>query len=220
MKNILSGGGLGDAALIYAQLYNMNFEKEEYFLTHYMHKKPLMNAVDEFYSSQNINHEIKKIDDPKWYDKNKHKYDIIIYTLEKQKMCAFPEFNITKQSHYNVLIAPVAGRNNDRIFFNNEINNFIKNNSNKKMALVGKGNVNLNYYDYVDNYLNKTTISEVLNLIYSSDVIISPGGFIAIVGGLMGKKVFTKELRQITRNDYYHPEWNNQFINNLNEVII
>lgn len=221
MKRFLGGGGLGDAVLLYSQLMKTGLDKNEFHLTHGIVHNTLISVIAEFYESQNINFEIIKIGNWGWYQQNAHKYDKLLNAIDTKNNEPFPIFNIGAEYDYDIVISPSSGRNNERNFSHISIVKFINDYRERNIVLLGVKN-NSKKYDNLGalNLINKTKISESIDIIASSKFVIAPSGFVSIVGNMLNKNVFTQEDRMDIREKYYRCEWKNKFINDINDVII
>jgi len=228
-KKILTGGGLGDALMVYSKLYNF----EDFELTHVEVPDKLLPAIDEFYKSQGIKAEVLKIPNWNWKRENLKNYDLFLdtsaYGIEMEnpiEIDPFPNLNweLSGGGH-DIVLSPSSGRDNERSFSFNEIKKFCnKYSDNYNICLVGTETIEsqkrYNNIDGVDNYINNTSIRALINIVSNGRVlyIISPSGFISFLGCMAGKIVFTKDGRKNIEDRYYHKEWNNKFIRSLNQV--
>ena len=223
-KSVVSSGGLGDAVLIFARLQQLY--GNDYTLTHVMIKQKLLGVVQEFYNSQGISADVKKIDDWGWLKNNKMNYDYhakIIDSPDWDQISPSPKYILNNSNeNFDIVISPTAGRDNDRCFKLNELRTFCEKNNRIRIVLVGQTN---NIYDGLNvvNLINKTTIQETLDIIAGCSIVIAPAGFISIIGASMNKMVYTKKHHNndLIKRTYYHPKWiKNNFINTLNEVML
>ncbi|MFW5847700.1 MAG: hypothetical protein ACOCVF_02160 [bacterium] len=224
MIKTLSSGGLGDATMAFAKMGKLN---DDISHTHIELPTKLLPIIKEFYESQKINVVVKNIKNKSWVVDNKKNYDIFLdtsaYGVQMKnpiEIDPFPNFIINNEYDYDIVISPSSGRNSERSFKFNEIKNFIeKHEKNYKIVLLGVEN-NPNKFNNlgVTNCLNKTSISESIDIINSSKYVIAPSGFISFIGCLLNKNVFTKDNRLNIRKRYFHKEWSNKFISDINTL--
>lgn len=227
MKTVLGGGGLGDAAMLYSKLLNLNIPIEDIELTHVEVPKILIPKIKEFYDTQNLTSTVLQIDNYRdWMNVNKDNYDIFVDTsaygenmYPHIEIIPFPELNINNSYDFDIVVSPSAGKYSERNFGIQEIMNLIKKNNDKKIVLIGTVNNSVMFDGLgITNLLNKTSIQEALNIIAGSEYVIAPSGFISFIGCMMKKNVFSKDGRKEIEENYYHNDWNNKFIKTLKEI--
>lgn len=232
MVNFLTGGGLGDAAMSVAKLWsesNPVNNLDDILLTHVETHAVLIPSIRNFYKSQQIHALVKEIPNWDWLTENRKKYDYWLGThwSEQDGYEKSWEINPFPPIHYSefipnidILLSPFAGRLGNRNFTVDDINKFQKNHD---VTLAGW--CNQDFAEQITNkskrsFINRTTISELVDLIGSSNTVIAPEGFVVYLAGMLGKEVFIldKNIEAITYR--VHPKWNVKIIKNLQEVNI
>lgn len=220
MIKSIGGGGLGDAAMLFAKLQNSPVKIEHH--THVETYSELIPVIKEFYDSQKVNCDVKKI--KSWKDVDYSGYDYLLETTALGKpwdIKAFPDF-ITDYNIDNacdIIVSPMAGRKSDRCFGVLELQNFIDMYHEYKIGIVGKDcefDINNCY-----NFINKTSLKELIDIIYSCKIFVGHPGFNTYIAAMMEKEVYsTKELKFVEgySTQRYHPDWNVKFINQLSDI--
>lgn len=221
MNKVLSAGGLGDALMIYSKLLNLDGDIE---LTHAMKVPKLMPVVKEFYETVGVNVKMQKIGNWNWIKNNKDNFDYHLDTSWIGEDCGIESYpwldlKVKEKYDFDIVMTPSSGRDNERHFHPQGMLNFIKKYKDKKIVFIGVESNPNRFNNYgVTNLLNKTSIQKTIDIVSGSKYVVAPSGFISFLGCFLGKKVFSKDGRRVIENRYYHPKWNNTFIQNLNQV--
>lgn len=232
---LLTGGGLGDAAMSFAKLQSKDMPedfKDNYFLTHAETHPHLLDAINTFYSLQEVPHIVEKIDNWGWLQENRKYYDAWVGTAwhkhndeeDSWEIEPFPFIKYDYIPNVDILICPSSGREMTRSIYFNDIKGWAKKHVNgRSLSFAGKLDPGVSKLIDRDiecqNFINKTSLKEYIDLICSCKVLIAPGGFSCYLAGMAKKKVFARSegLPSLNR---FHPEWDYQYIDNIYEVIL
>lgn len=198
---LLTGGGLGDAAMAVAKLY-AKFNPSDIKLTHVEVHQHLLSPIGDFYMSQGIDAEVKWIPSWRWKNEHESEYDFWLDSgwQDGWPILPFPPLKFDLRT-IDILVNPISGRNGNRSLSKAEIELL----DSKRITYVGtRGNLE---GLLGTSLIGKTSIKDLVDLICSANVIITPEGFVAYLGAMAGKKVWVKRdnLRAIERRK--HPDW-------------
>lgn len=230
MRNFLSSGGLGDAVMTLGKLRSPQLINESIHLLHAHLSGLLLKELDAFYTYQNIDHEIIKISSWSWIKENKSTYEKELFstwhaTEDGIEINPFPKI-IHKQIETDIVLSPFAGQRRDRLLNIKEIEKFIGDiDSNRKITYIGStGGKNIDALrDVIDHsngidLIDKTTLTEVIDIICSAKSVIAPEGFVVYMGGMAGRRVFSYNYNVVAIKERAHPSWNIGLFDNLNEL--
>jgi hypothetical protein len=212
MLKLITGGGLGDAAMALAKM-QAKFDPKDIHLTHCAVKRKLLAPISCFYKTQKIKHLTKGIKSWDNHSKLIKNYDCWLETgwSDGWEINPFPALFYDKKD-IDVLVTPAAGRNATRSFSKKELIDF----HSDRITYVGKVE---GYGDLPGKSLiNQTTLKELVDLICSANVIIAPEGFVAYLGALAGKEVYVKDQNMPAIKKRKHPDWKMKIISSLQEV--
>jgi hypothetical protein len=231
MIRLLTGGGLGDAAMSYAKIHSQScpFSPSDPFtITHHSSLRKseggISAAIKEFYSSQGIRSSVVLTDmsGAKFYEDNIDDYHHYLGTswtenngggIVSWPINAFPPFKCNKIAGPMTLIALVSGSTMARSVDLGEVKKLAEYCSRAgPVGYIGWAPVEIR--EQVESelpgtsYLNGTTIPELLNLLCSSETVIGPQGFITHVACMMRKQVLAITPDRSVVEHYIHPSWN------------
>ena len=233
MTNLIGGGGLGDAAMIFAALNSnespVDIKSEDYLLTHVEVPSTLIQAIRDFYCYQGIRSNVLNIRSyDNWMTENRQGYDHFVAACwhglvgrEKGwRINSFPDITYDHVDDVDILISPSAGRSNDRRFTDNE---FIEFTNNDSVSIIthfipdGKVGEWIQARMKIGKALLATNVRDVVDRICSSSVVVGNSGFVTFLAGMAGKKVF--QLPEKPASDYRtDPNWNVTEIYSLEEI--
>ena len=232
MIKLLTGGGLGDAAMSYAKLYSpyapfANKPIEDLHVTHVEVPGNLIPTIEKFYKSQNINTDVFKIDSWQWLSDNISKYDYYLGTHwsrenvgdpDSWEIEPFPPIVFDKIRTFKTVLCPSSGRSSNRKFSKDDILKF----DFDDLVYIGTGDKeNLEFFDGLSgiSFLNKTDLWQAIDIICGCDIFIGQSGFLSFLAAMAKKKVYMVSEGQ---SSIYrvHPKWDVTYINNLSEVSI
>ena len=240
MIQLLTSGGLGDAAMSFAKADALNIPKDQFIITHArVRKDSLDKPILDFYKSQGVRARIMRLinntemHDGEYLDglmRNAvSEYDHYLGThwsadngsdISSWEISPFPNIEYRKISGWNgnfVLLNPSSG-GTDKVkksFNKDSVHKFFD--IFPDTIIIGNGGEK-EYEDFPNSLYNKTSIEELVNLIASSDVVITPEGFTAYFAGMCGRKVFVKSENISAIDNRKHPKWNMEIVQDLNEV--
>ena len=242
---LMTAGGLGDAAMSLAKIHGNpelvdNISNIE--ITHVrMREDSLYETISEFYYSQGISNNVIKLEIDKnlshgdriskmieWKVKNRNSF---LYSLgtgwsseeDKDEDCweinPFPMINYTKQKDIQIVINPSSGGTDAvrKEFTNNEIKNFVE--KYPESIIIGRGK-NKELESIGNSLYNKTSMKELVDIIASSQIVISPEGFVAYFGAMCGKKVLVKNQNLPAIKKRRHPDWDFSLIDSMDNISI
>jgi len=244
MLKLLTAGGFGDAAMSFAKIHakpELVNNIGDIEVTHVrMRDDFLYKAISEFYSSQGIKNNVIKlyIDEnlshgeriSKMVEWKVNNRDWFLYSLgtnwsdikDRDEDCwkinPFPKINYEKCDGVGIIINPSSG-GTDRCrkeFSNAEIKNFIE--KYPESIIIGKGK-NKELESFNNSLYNRTTTKEMVNIIASSEVVISPEGFVSYFGAMCGKKVLCKKQNLTAIEQKTHPDWDFSLIDSMEDAL-
>jgi len=221
MIRCLTSGGLGDALMSIAKLHSEKLPftfDDNVFVTHYELPKQLLKSIDELYSSQNISHEVVTSDSPNWIADNIGEYDYYLGTSwskhnvnsDSWEINPFPNLKFNKVKEYDLVISPFAARDMHRGITNTNLDL----NAYKTIAFVGwcPQDYNVPSEKTISNFLNKTSISQAIDIVASAQTFVGNPGFFMFLACMLKKQVLSTKYNSI--KDYYiHPKWNIKWLN-------
>ena len=220
MKTLLGGGGFGDSVIVFAKCIT-KYKRDEFKLLHLETHAELLSSISEFYSSQQINHEIINI--PSWnvfynheieYDEYTgttwHKNDPFGVTWD---IDPFPKIIFDHKPEVDILIVPQSGRSSlTRELSHDKIISYVALYKTRRIQLIGKMDDTLckKYTNlHVESLINRTNVKELVDLICSANLIIGPVGFCTALGGLAGKQIIVKQHpNPNVIPNFFHKDWN------------
>jgi len=238
---LLTSGGLGDAAMSFAKAEALGIDRKEYKIYHArIREDKLDNPIVDFYSSQGIDSEILRLpvnndkrhlahilDD--WLIENKDSYDHYLGThwssnnggdsrLDSWEINPCPKVYYTKIEDIDIIINPSSGGVSaaKKEISKDDFCDFM--NAFPETAIIGKGEETFD--EYINNYYNKTNMFYLINLIASSNIVITPEGFTAYFAAMSGKKVFVMSQNIGAIHKRKHPDWDMHIVDNLKEIVI
>ena len=227
MLQILTTGGFGDAAMSLAKMYSKDapFDPRSIHLTHARIRKPLSDAISEFYTSQGISHRVLQIPDWSWKKRNRRHYDHYLGSSWHPRnindevtweINPLPPLKFDVQD-VDLVINPISGRLANRRFSKEQMERYVKE-CDRKITVIGKAPQE--YADFVDklpvqSLLNKTTIKESVDVICSCHTLVGNPGFVVYLACMAGKKVISTREKNWISNKYFHPDWDVKFIRSL-----
>lgn len=235
--NLYTAGGFGDAAMSFAKAEALNIPRSEYKIFHARIRNDNLDSVIlDFYKSVDVDAEILRFPVEgkihpgqellEWGLNNWKNYaDKYLGThwssdcgngLVSWEIEPFPLINYKKIENVKCLVSPESGGSRDPKSFDiNSVFQFVE--KTPESFIIGNGKESL-YETHDKSFYNKTSVSELVNLIASSDVVISPEGFIAYFAAMCGKTVYCKSdnMPAIKRNR--HPSWNFNIVKSLGEI--
>jgi hypothetical protein len=227
--NLLTSGGLGDAAMSFAKIHaRFSDYLDKIFVTHIrVRDDNLYDTIHEFYNTQEIKNEVIKVPSWDWQPQNRNKYDFFLgnnWTKENHndesswKIKSFPQIKYSKIEGIFTLLNPSSGgvKEGTKYFNKKKVEDFLE--KHPETILIGRGNEK-NYEDIPNSLYNKTSISELVNLIASADTVISPEGFVAYFAGMCGKRVFVKNDNTEAIYKRKHPDWNMNLVSGVEEIL-
>jgi hypothetical protein len=238
MIKLLTGGGLGDAALSLAKLYSKDLpfklELGNTKITHITNVKGKGThdiSIPEFYKSQGINSEV--ILAPTGPDlKNKIRPEYAYYLgtgwdelnggdERSWKIEPFPPL-VYENMKADIVISPFAAWDLSRTVTSKEMKEFVsKIPQDRNITYVGKvPNEMVSLFEEFrgESFLNQVGVKHLIDFVCSANTIVAHVGFISILGGLANKKVLTFGNHGANRRDLYHPEWNMKCNKRLNDI--
>ena len=238
---LLTSGGLGDAAMSFAKADALNIPKDQFVITHArIRQDSLDKPILDFYRSQGVRASIMRLinnctktHDGDYLDRSMRnsvsEYDYYLGThwsadngsdMSSWEISPFPIIKYNEVVGWKdnlVLLNPSSG-GVDKVkksFSRDMVHKFFDKFPNT--VIIGNGSEK-EYGDFPNSLYNKTSIAELVNLIASSDVVITPEGFTAYFAGMCGRKVFVKGENISAINNRKHPNWNMEIVQDLNEV--
>jgi len=211
MKTLISGGGLGDAAMIFAAIQSkacpINLF-EPYYLTHVELPRKLLSLISGFYRYQNIRAEVFHINSWDWLSKNRSDYDCFVSTHwdgkndfeDGWRINSFPDIVSNHIEGIDTIVSPSAGRNGNRKFREEDISKVILRDSVKVISPD-----------------NTPTIRDLIDVICSANIVIGHAGFVTFFAGMAGKKVFMVPEKPAS-DMRVDPLWDVTEIGNLMDV--
>lgn len=210
MLKLLTGGGLGDAAMAFAKLHGSYATNIK--LTHVETHFNLLDSIREFYDSQGINSQVIQIPSWQWKIDNEKKYDAWVDT-NWEGINPFPPIKYNQQPA-DILICPASGRNSNRQYSRTELEKI----DSERVTYVGQ----IGLVDGLkgNSLLGITTIKQLIDLICSANTIIAFEGFIAYLGAMAGKKVFVKRRNMNAIKKRKHPDWDFHIIDQVDQILL
>lgn len=236
MIRLLTSGGLGDAAMSFAKAERLDVPRHKFEIYHARARKDgLDDAIVSFYETQGISSKIIKTECPtskekhtgrvldEWVVENYKKYDYYLGThwstengsdLPSWQISPFPQIKYSRVDGLTVIINPSSGGSQAarKSFDRKDVESFME--MYPKTCLVGRGN-EVYYEEFPNSYFNKTTMEELVNMIASSNVVITPEGFVAYFAAMCGKKVFVKSENAESIHRRKHPSWDMTIVEGL-----
>jgi hypothetical protein len=245
MVKVITAGGLGDAAMALAKIHGkpeLVSELSDLEITHVrMRDDSLYGAISDFYSSQGIQNKVIRLDVDvnlshghriskmvEWKVENKNNFIYSIGTGWSDNQYAdedcweinpFPDIKYTKRNDVSVVINPSSGGTDavKKEFSNSEIKKFVE--KYPESIIIGRGN-NVELESVGNSLYNKTSMQELIDIIASSQIVISPEGFVAYLGAMCGKKVLVKNQNLPAIEKRKHPDWDFSLINSMDNVTL
>jgi len=237
---LLTSGGLGDAAMSFAKAEALGIERKNYTICHaQLREDNLDAAIVQFYRTQGIGCEFKRIPMPNfstnlpkylddWLLENVKHYDHYLGThwsvnngsdMSSWEINPFPKVKYSKISDCRVLINPSSGGTQaaNKSFIQHEIVDFID--KYPETVIIGKGK-DKQYEGFSNSLYNKSDMRGLVDVIASSEVVISPEGFVAYFAAMCGKKVFCKNDNISAIQNRKHPSWDMTLINSIKDIKI
>ena len=222
MIKMVSGGGLGDAAMIFAALNSnespVNPFTDNYIIDHVEVPDKLLFLIEGFYRYQKIKSQVFQINSWDWLKNNRSSYDYFVSThwngnddFEKGwRINPFPVINYRKIDDIDVVVFPSAGRNGNRKFDEDSLYGFAM--SEKRSRIVRHS-----LSDGDRKVLFVSGIERLVDVICSANVVIGHAGFNTFLAGMANKEVFMVPEKPASdmRKD---PFWKVTEINCLEEI--
>lgn len=232
-KRLLTAGGLGDAAMSYAKIFSTHApfhisdcpNIEVTHITHIRGKGEFATAIKDFYTSQGIKATIKfrkkvaeQVVDREDFDHylGTHWFAKNVGDEESWEINPNPPLTYESVTCPKTLISPVAGVFGNRGFSLDMLALIDA----EDIGYVGKIKNENGYFDKFkgENYINKTTMEEFVNLICSCETFIGQSGFSALLAAMAGKKVYMVSEGQPTLNRV-HPDWDVTYIESISDYL-
>ena len=244
MIKLYTNGGLGDAVMSLAKIHAKYSSKEikDIKLTHIRGRQDKLNEViREFYDSQGIQNQIVSI--PKvyfnneadksdikdlgtflgmgWSEKNSDgdpdSWEINPFPKINTKSVTFSEEPPTHKPY--ILLHPSSGSHKNMKWFDeDELGNFLKKYPDTIITGSSEFSSFISLVGFRNNYYNKTSITELINIISSVDIIIATEGFVPYIGAMLKKKVYCLSENMPAIIERKHPAWDFHLINGLEDV--
>ena len=227
MIKLLTSGGFGDAAMSLAKIHARFSDKiDEIDLTHIRVRNDNLNPViEKFYDSQEIKNKVITVHSWDWQKENRDEFDYFLGSgwssinhddESSWEINPFPPIKYTEVSGSSVLLNPSSGgvAEGSKNFSKNKVDEFIF--RYPDTVIIGKGEGG--YDNYPMSLYNKTDVNSLINLISSSEVVISPEGFTAYFAAMCGSKVYVKNENASAIYKRKHPKWDLNVINDLDEI--
>lgn len=221
---LIGGGGLGDQLLAYSELYNeYGDEIKEVDCVYRRIYYPV--PIKEFWESQGVKCSviyekwlavkcnINYLQDEGFYGKYKQ-----FWGKWRGTPCPFPPIKFNYVPNVDIVLNIASGRPKAlRQFDYDDIIKFIERYKDRRIYLVGQSNLEIPTYPNVINAINNTTLKEYMNLICSSNIVITQGGFCSFLSGMTKKKIFMVPEIGISESQI-NELWNITKINSLDDV--
>ena len=240
MIKLLTSGGLGDAVMSFAKAEKLNIDRNNFIVYHArIREDNLDNTIVDFYSSQGITSKIVRVhNDNKrkhqgevlddWLLENLKRYNYYLGThwsanngsysrLDSWEIDPFPKVKYSKTNDCKILLNPSSGGTEDvkKSFDQKQIEKFLD--KYPETVIIGKGN-DIQYEKFSNSLYNKTSMKDLVNLIASSEVVVSPEGFVPYFAGMCGKTVYVKDENIKAIENRKHPEWDFNIINTIEDI--
>jgi hypothetical protein len=232
MKTFIAGGGLGDCVLILNKFRQLAAQKDK--LIYYLAEKQSNSreVIAEFWSSQEINHEIQIVPEISTPLRNynratQKKLNPLIYGMGfilveplKLKWVAYPfdafatpylqlKCNSSPYQNYFVVQSDAGTmkyRGHKNWLNTDWINDFISKAraGGLKCVVVGSKNVGI---QGADHYHFNEPLKNLFGLLGGAEFVLGLQGFITLVALHQGKKVLLKRENLRVILNYFHPRW-------------
>ncbi len=219
---VLCSGGLGDAVMALGKLRSPKLIHQDINLTHVHLSGILLKELDLFYSSQNIKHEILKIDNWSWLEENKNKYDLELSSTwysssDHIEINPFPELNYNWMD-VDIVLSPFAGQKRNRKLEFDQIERFAERYG-ERVTYIGE---KCNFLKEVIKRTNRIDLivdfPQLINILCCAKVVISPEGFVVYFAGMSKKRVFCLNYNVSAIKERSHPNWNIKLFDDLKEI--
>ena len=228
MVKLLTSGGFGDAAMSLAKIHaKFSDSLNEISLIHIRTRKDNLNStIHEFYNTQEIDNKVITVPSWDWQKQNRNKFDFFLgcnWTAENHndetswEIEPFPKIKYSKIKSISTLLNPSSGGTEEvrKSFSKTEVDEFTE--IDPSTIIIGRGDDG--YDEYANSLYNKTDIRELVNLIASSETVITPEGFTAYFAAMCGKRVFVKSQNINAIIKRKHPLWKLTIIDSMKEII-
>jgi hypothetical protein len=228
---LITGGGLGDAAMSIGNLYGDHqlFDwNGSIHLTHVEVPPKLLNAISAFYSTQKVNHTVTQIKSWEWLKKNRGEFDHYLGTSWHENDCnektwemnPFPPIIHSKVDRVDIVITPTAGRGASRKFDLKEIEKFSLKYG-EKYSIFYVGNVSEETENFIaklpgKSLLNNTTMKELIDVLCSCSIFIGHAGFCAYLSAMSGSLTYL--VPEVNSSKRIHPKWKVNKIKSLKQI--
>jgi len=232
--SVLCGGGLGDAAICLARIAS-RYTFDKISITHVVIRNHTVSALREFYQTQNVECTIQCVPSFDWLNDNKHKYDARVSALSNDSYVddvfdinPLPPIKYEFIPDIDVVVWPLSGYSSNHARFNHAdlLAFHSKHSSAHTITYIGKTThpgdkiFNPSTWKLGDNRINNTTISELVNIIASSNTVVCKDGFALFLAAMLGKRVVVIPRRIEVIYARKHDDWNIQYYSSLRDVDI